>query len=431
MNNPHFSHLPAMHRRRFLKGIGTAISLPFMDAMVPAFARGAETGNPRRFVAICASLGFHGPYLFPEKPGRDYKSTPYLDLLKDHREDFTLFSGLSHVDQQGSDGHASEMTWLTGAIRPGLAGFRNTISLDQLIVEKIGLETRYPYLALSSGGGSISWSASGVSIPSENSPSAIFKAMFIDGTEDEVKKEMGDIRKGRSILDTVLGQAKRLGTDLGERDREKLDEYLTSVRDLELRLQQSEGWVTRPKPKTDAKIPTDIEDRNDAIGKQELMYDMMALAIQSDSTRAITFHLSALNAPPSHLNGVDSDWHGLSHHGKDEKKISELKIVEEAEFIAFNRFLAKLKSIRENGGSLLDSTSVIFGSNLGNASAHDWRNLPIILAGGGFKHGGYVAHDPKDDTPLSNLFIPVAQRMGVEIESFATSTKPHIDGLES
>ncbi len=430
MNNPHFSHLPAMDRRRFLKGLGTAISLPFMDAMVPAFARGTETASPHRFVAICASLGFHGPHLFPEKPGRDYALTPYLELLKDHREDFTLFSGLSHQDQQGNDGHASEMTWLTAARRPGLAGFRNTISLDQLIADKIGRETRYPYLALSSGNGSISWSSSGVSIPSENSPSKIFKALFVDGTEAEISNEMSQIRTGRSILDTVLGQAKRLGTDLGERDREKLDEYLTSVRDLELRLQQSEGWVTKPKPKTDAKLPADIEDRDDTIAKQKLMYDMMALAIQSDSTRTMTFHLAALGSVPSNLPGVNSDWHGLSHHGKDEKKIGELKIVEEAEFVAFNGFLAKLKSIQENGRSLLDNTSIVFGSNLGNASAHDWRNLPTIMAGGGFKHGAYVAHDPNDNTPLSNLFIPVAQRMGVEIDRFGTSTKPHIAGLE-
>ena len=419
-----------MDRRRFLKGLGTAVSLPFMDAMVPAFAKGAENTQPSRFVAICASLGFHGPHLFPEKPGRDYEPTPYLSLLKEHRNDFTLFSGLSHQDQQGNDGHASEMTWLTGAVRPGLAGFRNSISLDQLIANKIGLDTRYPYLALSSGGNSISWSASGVSIPAQNSPSAIFKALFIDGTEWEIEHEMGEIKSGRSILDTVLGQAKRLGTDLGERDREKLDEYLTSVRDLELRLQQSEGWVRKPKPKTDAKQPTDIEDKNDTIAKQKLMYDMMALAIQSDSTRTMTFQLSALGSVPANLPGVNSDWHGLSHHGKDEGKINQLKIVEEAEFIAFNGFLAKLKSVQENGRSLLDSTSIIFGSNLGNASAHDWRNLPIIMAGGGFKHGAYVAHDPEDNTPLSNLFIPVAQRMGVEIESFATSTKPHIDGLE-
>lgn len=419
-----------MPRRRFLKGLGTAISLPFMDAMLPAFARGETPAPPRRFVGICTTLGLHGPHLFPEKPGRDYELTPYLELLKEHREDFTLFSGLSHQDQQGNDGHASEMTWLTGAVRPGLAGFRNTISLDQLIAEKIGLETRYPYLALSTAHGSLSWSASGVPIPAQTSPSAIFKALFIEGENWEIERELSEIKSGRSILDTVMGQAKRLEGDLGARDREKLDEYLTSVRDLEQRLQQSEGWVKKPKPKTTAQAPTDIEDQADTVGRQELMYDMMALAIQSDSTRTMTFNITGLGAVPANLAGVNSDWHGLSHHGKDEAKIKELKIVEEAQFRALSGFLAKLKASQENGVSLLDNTSVIFGSNLGNASSHDWRNLPIIMAGGGFKHAGYIAHDPKNNTPLSNLFVPVAQRMGLEIENFATSTKPHIDGLE-
>ncbi len=431
MNHPHFSHLKAMDRRRFLKGLGTTLSLPFLDAMVPAFARGAEVSPPPRFVAICASLGFHAPYLFPEKPGRDYKSTPYLDLIKDHREQFTLFSGLSHPEQQGIDGHSSEMTWLTSAIRPGLAGFKNSISLDQLVANHVGLRTRYPYLALSSGGSSMSWSASGVSIPAQNSPSTIFKALFIDGNEYEIAYEMSEIRSGRSILDTVLGQAKRLESDLGKRDQEKLDEYLVSVRDLELRLQQSEDWVKRPKPKVDVPQPEDVTDQNDAIARQTLMYDMMALALQTDSTRSITMQLSALSAAPSNLPGVSNDWHNLSHHGKDEKKIEELRIVEEAEFIAFNNFLTKLKSVNEGGRNLLDSTAVLFGSNLGNASAHDWRNLPVILAGGGYRHGAYVAHDPESNTPFANLFVPLAQRMGVEIESFGTSTKPHVEGLEA
>ncbi|MGC6565514.1 MAG: hypothetical protein ACON38_07870 [Akkermansiaceae bacterium] len=137
-----------------------------------------------------------------------------------------------------------------------------------------------------------------------------------------------------------------------------------------------------------------------------------------------------LDREPSNLPGVNSDWHGLSHHGKDENKINKLKLVEEAEFKAFNNFLTKLKSVEENGKSLLDHTSVLFGSNLGNASSHSSRNLPIILAGGGYKHGAYVAHDEKNNTLLSNLFIPLAQRMGLEIDRFGTSTQPHLKGLE-
>ena len=162
----------------------------------------------------------------------------------------------------------------------------------------------------------------------------------------------------------------------------KLDEYFTSVRDLEVRIQRNEDWVHKPKPKVNVDQPRDIDDRNDVLARQRLMYEMMALAIQTDSTRVITFNLGTLNAVPSNIEGVRSDWHNLSHHGKDEAKIDELKLIEIAEFQAFNEFLGRLTSIEEAGQSLLDHTAVLFGSNLGNAASHDWHNLPIIIAGG-------------------------------------------------
>lgn len=429
MNTPYLATRRAIDRRHFLRGTGSALlGLPLLEAMSPAFARGQSKESPKRFVAMCATLGFHTPYLFPTQTGRDYELTPYLSRIGDHRDDFTVISGLSHPEQQGNNGHASEMTWLTSAKRPGLAGFKNTISLDQLIASEIGVETRYPYLALSTSGRSMSWTANGVAIPGETSPSKLFKALFIEGTEEEIAQEMKEFQRGRSILDTVLGEAKKLEKDLGHRDREKLDEYLTSVRDLEVRLQESENWVQKPKPKVEAEPPKDITDKADAIGKQRLMNDMIAMALRTDSTRTITFQLSGMNAVPA-IPGVGQDWHNLSHHGKDQNKIDELKIIEEAEFDVFNDFLAQLKSIEENGRSLLDHTAILFGSNLGNASSHNWRNLPIILAGGGYRHGSYVAHDAEDNTPLANLFVELAQRMGVNAEAFGSSTGVGIDGV--
>lgn len=429
MNLPYLASRNALSRRHFLQGTGSAVlSLPFLEAMSPAFSRAQSSHSPNRFVAMCATLGFHAPYLFPDTPGTDYQLSPYLAKLKDHRDSFTVFSGLSHPEQQGNNGHASEMTWLTSARRPGLAGFKNTISLDQVIAAELGVETRYPYLALSTSGRSMSWTANGVAIPGETSPAKLFKALFIDGTEAEVENEMKQFKRGRSILDTVLGDAKRLEKKLGERDREKLDEYLTSVRDLEIRLQESENWAQRPKPKVEAEIPKDIQDKQDAIGKQRLMNDMIVLALQTDSTRTITFQLGGMNAVPT-IPGVSTDWHNLSHHGKDQKKIDELKIIEEAEFAVFSEFLGKLKAIEENGKSLLDRTSVLYGSNLGNASSHSWRNLPIILAGGGYDHGSYIAHDEEDNTPLANLFVSLAQRMGVETDQFGSSTAAGITGF--
>jgi len=160
-----------------------------------------------------------------------------------------------------------------------------------------------------------------------------------------------------------------------------------------------------------------------------LLYDMIVLALQTDSTRTITYQLSGMNAVPL-IPGVRSDWHGLSHHGKDPQKIEELKIIEEAEFVAFNEFLTKLRSVEENGRSLLDHTAVLFGSNLGNASAHDWHNLPILVAGGGYRHGKYVAHDHDNNTPLANLFVALAQRMGVETDTFGSSTGESVRGLD-
>ena len=433
---------PAVHtrqplsRRHFLRGAGAAaLALPLFDAMGPSLGRralgaAADSESPPRFVAMCATLGFHGPFLFPESEGRDYELTPYLKPLAEHRGDLTLFSGLSHPEQQGNNGHASELTWLTSAQRPGLPGFRNTISLDQLIAQQIGIQTRYPCLTLSTSGRSMSWTSSGVEIPGQTSPAKLFKALFIDGTQDEVAAELRDLQRGRSILDTVGGEARNLEQELGRRDREKLDEYLAAVRDLEQRLQQSQGWAKLPKPRVDADAPQDVADRNDAIGRQRLMYDMIVLALQTDSTRTITFQLSGMNSVPV-VPGVSSDWHQLSHHGKDPAKIDELKLIEAAEFEVFSEFLAKMKGVEENGRSLLDHTAVLFGSNLGNASSHDWRNVPIIVAGGGYRHGAYVAHDPQQHPPLANLFVSLAQRMGLEIDRFGSSTGAGIRGLQT
>lgn len=433
---PQIQTRPRLSRRHFLRGSGAAVvSLPLLEAMGSTLGQRAMAGDrasdppPKRFVAMCATLGFHTPFLFPEVPDSDITSTPYLSKLADHRDQITPISGLSHPNQQGNNGHASELTWLTSAQRPGLAGFRNTISIDQLIAGQIGLETRFPFLALSTSGRSMSWSSAGVEVPAQSSPAKLFKSLFVQGNAEQVEAEMQQVRRGRSILDTVRGAAQRLESELGHADREKLDGYLTAVRDLESRLQESQNWITRPKPRVTVDPPVDITDKNDAIARQALMYDMIALILQTDSTRTITFQLGGLNAVPK-IPGVASDWHGLSHHGKDPQKIDELKIIEEAEFEAFANFLMKLRSIEEEGRPLLDQTTILFGSNLGNASAHDWRNLPILVAGGGFRHGRYAVHDPQDNTPLANLFVAVSQHLGLEIDRFGSSTAESIAGLE-
>ena len=419
----------SLNRRAFLKGTGATMALPFLSAMTPAFSK--EPITPKRFVAMNAGLGFHVPNFIPAEAGANYVAPIYLEKLKAHRKDFTVFSGLSHPSQNGDSGHASELTWLTSVPRPGLAGFRNTLSLDQLMAKHIGAATRFPSLTIGVRGNSLSWTANGVQIPVQMHPAKVFRQMFVNGTEKEVAEELKNLERGRSILDTVLGDAKALNVTLGERDREKLDEYFTSVRELETRLEQNKKWAGYPKPKVNYKEPQEVADRNDILAKQRLMYDLILLALQTDSTRVIAFSIGGMNAVPSNIPGVHTDWHMLSHHGKSETKIEELTRIESAEFEVFSEFLTKLKNVKEAGGHLLDHTAVLFGSNLGNASSHSWHNLPILLAGGGYKHGHHAAHDPENNTPFANLFVPLAQRMGVEIDQFGSSTASTIQGLES
>ena len=418
---------PQISRRSFLRGSGVALALPFLDSMLPKRGLGADANVkgvvPRRMVCICTNYGLYGPALFPENTGRDYTLSPYLEILKEHRNDFTLFSGISHPNQAGACGHSSEMTWLTSAASPGLSGFRNTISVDQLVAEKTGFETRYPSLVLGTGSAginSISYTRSGVMIPAESKPSKVFAKLFLNGTPDEIKGQMQKLQEGRSIMDSVQGQAKTFGRRVGTADRAKLDEYYTSVREMELRFAKAQEWVQKPKPTVDAAQPKDITDERDLIGRLRLLLDLVPLAVQTDSTRLFTIMVQGLPSAPL-VPGVSIDHHGLSHHGKEPGKVKQLRRIEEAQFAAVRDLIAALAKKEEAGRRLLDSTMVMFGSNLGNANSHEPTNLNIILAGGGFKHVGHVAFDQKNNTPLSNLFVTMLQRMNIETDRFGSS----------
>lgn len=411
-----------LSRRTFLRGSGVSLALPFLDAMWGHRALAAEAVPPKRLVTICASLGIYGPDFFPAEAGEGYKSTSYLETLNAHRGDFSILSNLSNPDQNGRDGHSSELTWLTGARHPGLGGFRNTISVDQFIAEKIGYETRYPSLQWNTGGGnSQSYTRSGVMIPAESRPSKIFAKLFLDGTPDEIKTQMRKLKEGRSIMDTVGEEAKRLEKRFGSADRDKLDEYFTSVREMEQRLQKAEAWVQKPKPKVDAQPPKDLQDEKDLIGRMNLLFDLVPLAFQTDSTRLITIMVQGRGDVPT-IPGVKADHHNLSHHGQDPEKIAQLRLVETAQMTALNGLLDRLKAKKEGAKNLLDSTAVFYGSNLGNANSHDWHNLPLLLAGAGFKHGRHVTGDAKNNTPMCNLFVRLMQNMGIETDTFGTST---------
>ena len=406
-------------RRTFLRGAGVTLALPLLEAMTPLRAQAAAQ-SPRRMVCINTTLGLHTPNLFPSAAGKDYALTPYLEPLAEFRRDFTVFSGLSHPEVDG--GHPAELCYLTSAPHPRADNFKNSISLDQYAIEKLVPDTRFGSLTLaSSSSRGLSFTRSGVPIPADERPSRVFKNMFVDGTATEVNAQVQRLKQGQSIMDTVLGEAKDFQRGLGKPDREKLDEYFTSVREVEVRMVKAQDWARRPKPKVDAKPPVDIASSVEVPARVRLMVDLMHLALQTDSTRFITFALNGLNAVPV-IAGVTQDWHNLSHHGQDPAKLEELKVVELQQMKLFGELLAKLKGTQEQGGSLLDRTIVMFGSNLGNASSHDNKNLPVIVAGGGFRHGQHLAFDPKKNPPLSNLYVQFLRRLGAEVNAFGSSS---------
>lgn len=409
-----------INRRTFLRNSGVAIGLPLLEGMLPCSVRAEESEKSpdiRRMLAINAPLGIHTPYLFPQKAGRDYDVTRYLEPLQPVRQKFSILSGLQHPGVDG--GHSAEESFLTGAAHPGQPSFRNTISVDQFAAERIGHLTRVPSLSLSANHTSLSYTRSGVRIPAETKPSRLFAKLFLEGNAEQKAAQMRRIEDGQSIMDLVLDQTKQVTRTVGREDSDTLDQYLTSVRELEKRLVMQEKWAGLPKPKVDSAPPTDIEDRADFVANMSLIYDLIFLAFRTDSTRLVTFCGAGGNYVPT-LKGVDEDWHNLSHHGKDPKKIEKLAMIELEEMRLFADFLIRLDGVKEGDHSLLDQTAIFSGSNLGNASSHNNTNLPVIAAGGRFKHGQHLAFDPDSAPPLCNLFVSYLQHLGIEADGFST-----------
>ena len=403
-------------RRTFLRGAGFGLALPLLESMRPAFA--AARKIPRRMVCIETNMGILPQFFFPEKAGEDYASTPYLDRLAAHRRNMTVFSGVSLPGVTGA--HAAEKCFLTGTPHPERGGFRNGISLDQLAAEHLGNETRYPSLVLamtSEGGQTLSFTRSGAAISAERSSKRLFQKLFVQGKPEEVEAAAEALRQGRSMLDFLGDQSRRLGRAVSEADRRRLEEYQTSVRDLEKRLESAQAWEYRPKPKVDATVPTDIDDGREFVKKTRLMFDVMKLALETDSTRLISLFIDTTVI------------HNITHHGGRPEVIAELRAHEEGQFGALNDFLAALAGAKEEGQSLLDRSMVLYGTCMGSANSHSNVNLPVLLAGGGFKHGRHLAFDVKNNYPLTNLYISMLQRLGVEAASFSSSTGT-MKGLE-
>ncbi len=420
----------SISRRTVLRSAGVGLALPLLNAM-SATAHAQSTAAPRRMFAICNNLGLLPAEFFPTDAGAGYTPSNYLKILQDFRKDFTVFSGVSHPNVDG--GHPADISFLTAAPHPASSSFRNTISLDQYIAEHIGNQTRFPSLTLSvnTAARSLSWTGNGVSIPPEQSASGVFRQMFIQGSPKEVDAKIAELDTGGSILDAVADQVRDLERSVGSADRARLDQYFTSVRELENRLQQSKGWERKPKPVVKEPEPQDPASPAQYMAKVANMYRLVRLAFETDSTRAVTLMLDSVSTPVVEIRGttISDGYHNLSHHGKSEAKLAQLRIIDSWHMRLLADLFKGLKTVPEGGETLLDRTMVLYGSNLGDANAHSTANMPVLLAGGGFRHAGHLAFDRNQNYPLPNLFVSMLQRLSIETGRFASSTGT-MSGLE-
>ncbi len=408
-------------RRTFLRASGVALALPLLESMHPALAR-AAAASPKRMVNICSTLGLYSSSWFPTTAGAGYEATEYLSLIDEHRQRYTLFSGLAHEEQSGRQPHNSEITWLTAARRPGLDGFRNTISLDQVVANHLGYVTRFPSVVLGTiTGQSQAYTRSGAMVPAETSPANLFRKLFLQGTPEEIEREAQSLDDGGSILDRLKSQTASLRRRVSAADQQKLDAYFDAVRTAEEDLGEVRAWQQRPKPVVDEASPTDVANPADLIGRIKAMFSLIPLILETDSSRVVSMMIQDHGIVPQ-VEGVTSDQHSLSHHGQDEAKIAQLKKIEVQVVQAFGSLLTQLAERSDANGSLLDQTTVMFGSNLGNANAHTATDLPILVAGGGYRHGQHIVHEGGENAPLCNLFVTMLQNMGVETDSFGQST---------
>ncbi len=442
-------------RRHVLRGLGATIALPLLDCMKPVAARAAApskpANDPQRSVFIYVPNGVNTLTWQIQNAGKAYKLTAPMKSLEKHRDAITPISGLHHPMVLGKH-HNCDKVWLTGANVPADGGaFRNTVSADQLMAEVQGVHTRFSSLEIAITGGSLAWSREGIQLPAERRPRTIFDRLFgvEKGGKELVRRRLN---RRASVLDAVLADAKRFKQGIGQDDRTKLDEYLTAVRDVEVRTQRAESWLDVPKPKVDPKLAAHLS-RNIATTEAgdyyRTIYDLMVLALRTDMTRVITCMTgSESNGLAIPEIGVVQTRHELSHHNGDPEQLRRLTQTDTFLIEQFSYFLDQLNQYREGDKTLLDTTQVLWGSGMAYGHSHGNANLPLILAGGkslGIKHGQHIdfnlpkikQYDMTDakghyricsrpidsDARLSNLLLTMAQRVGVETESFQDSVR--------
>ena len=406
------------------------MALPSLEAMAAP-----TNATATRMVCVGVNFGFVPRLFFPTTTGKDYELTERLEPLEKFRDDVTVFSGLDHgTEAQG--GHGGVHAYLSGVLSKHSRNMPEAnISVDQKAAQIVGSETRYPSLQIASGNdpnNQISWNASGVSLPPISKVDVLYSLLFQKVDPKLQKTTQAKQAAQASILDLVKTDAEYLQRKVGAQDKAKLDRYFTSVREVEKRIAQSSEWLTKPKPHVDYEIPGGANTM-DFIDRVPLYYDLMALALETDSTRVMTLGLADIGANYGGFD-ISRGYHQLTHHGKVPEYITELSVIEQFHTEQLARFLNKLKSVpEENGKTLLDNSMVLFGSGMGNASSHSNKNLPLILAGGGFKHGEHKSYfkdeNQKIATPAGRLFVSMLQRFGVETDHFGTASGT-LPGLE-
>ena len=442
------NHKWQIPRRTFLKGLGTAVALPMLEAMVPAISfaassAGAPKGFPKRMAFIYVPNGQNMADWTPKTVGADFDLPAILEPLKAHQKDFMVLSGLAHdkgrANGDGAGDHArASASYLTGCQPRKTHGvdIKVGVSVDQIAASKIGRQTRYASLELgcdkSQQAGNcdsgyscaysynISWKTEATPMPAEVDPRSVFDRLFTNGRPGETEEARAKReRYEKSILDFVMEDANRLKSNLGYTDRRKLDEYLTAVREMEMRIERAEKYAAElPGNSRPTGIPKEFEQHI------RLMYDLLALAFQTDTTRISTFVIAhdGSNRPYPFI-GVTEGHHDLSHHGNDEAKKEKIAKINRFHTTQFAYFLEKMKSIKEGEGSLLDNSMIVYGSGLADGNAHAHDHLPVLLAGKGggtIQPGRHVRYEK--ETPMTNLFVSMLERLGAPVDRMGDST---------
>ena len=410
-----------MNRRHFLNTLSrTALTFNWFSNFA---LHGADVSHaPRRLVCIGLDFGLRPESFFPANLGPDLELTPLLKPLERWRKRMTVFSQLEHPGVQG--GHYGVHAFLSGVRREQAAGFADgCVTLDQMVEEHCGGLTRFPSLCLGVGGGdAISWTRSGIAVPKLEDPGVAFDMLFKPQRQSAGAARRAELSVNESVLSLIAQDAKRVAPHLDKWDREKMDEFMGAISEFERANATNLAWLDKPLPVTDGKLSTWNSDG--CMDRVRANLDIAALALQADATRIITLNIGGA-LPVTNIPGINRGYHDLSHSGQDPEKLRQLHIIESALMAELDYFLERLSAMKDIGGSsLLDNTAVVFGSGMGNASAHANTNLPVVLAGGGFKHGRHLffPKQGRHQTPLCNLFVTLLQQMGIERDRFGSSS---------